>query len=534
MFRILVSDRLGEAGLQRLEETEDASYDMKLKLSKDELLETIPDYDAIIVRSGTKVDADVLEAGKRLKVVGRAGIGVDNIDIQAATARGIVVMNTPQANAVATAEHTLGLMLAVSRHIASAHASLLEGQWQRSQFTGQQLYRKRLGIVGFGRIGRLVATRALSFGMEVIAYDPFVTEDVARELGVDLVDLDDLLSLSDYITLHTVITPETREIIDAAAIEKMRDGVIIINSARGKLLDEQALAAALKSGKVKAAGIDVYSEEPPEDNPLVHLPNVVHTPHLGASTVEAQRDVATQIVDQVLDALRGIDYRNPINMPFHAGPDFASILPHMELAERIGTLQAAMAQAPIRRVEVEVRGDTVDRLVRPVASAMLKGLLERSLSDPVNYINARILAAEHGIALSQTKGMNLADYPNLISCRVIWDGGQRLMAGVLFGGSRPRIVQVDEFHLDINPQGIIMIMKNKDVPGVIGQVGTILARDGVNVGEWRMGRRLPGKDALSFISLDNDPSEKVLPELEQIEAVTKVILVRLKPGPRQD
>jgi len=528
MYRILVSDKLGDDGLKRLDEVNDVAYHLKLKMKKAELLAAIPEYDAIIVRSGTKVDADVLQAGKRLKVVGRAGIGVDNIDIQAASAQGIIVMNTPQANAVATAEQAITLMLALSRHTANAHASLLSGKWQRTKYVGRQLYRKRLGIIGLGRIGRLVAIRALSFGMEVLAYDPFVSEDVAQELGVDLVDFDDLLSQSDYITLHTIITPETEHIIDAAAIEQMKPGVMIINTARGKLIDGQALAKGIQSGKVSGAGIDVYEEEPPVNNPLIGLANVLHTPHLGASTAEAQRDVATQIVDQVIDALRGVDYRNAINMPFHAGPDFATIWPHMELAERMGTLQAALAEAPIRRVEVEVRGEMVDRLVRPAAAALLKGLLEGSLADSVNYINAPILADEHGIALSQTKGMNLVDYPNLISCRVYWEGGEQLISGVLFGGSRPRIVQVNDYHLDINPQGIILIMQNQDVPGVIGQVGTILAKDKVNVGEWRMGRRLPSREALSFISLDNEPSASVLPALEEISAVTKVTLVKLK------
>lgn len=527
MFHILVSDKLGDIGLERLSQADDAVYDVKLNLSKKDLLAIMPDYDAIIVRSGTQVDADVLSAGSKLRVVGRAGIGVDNIDIQAATARGIIVMNTPMANAVATAEEAMTLMLAVSRHTAPAHASLLAGEWRRADFTGHQVYRKVLGIIGFGNIGRLVATRAQGFGMEILAYDPYVSEDVARELGVTLVDLDDLLMQSDYITLHTIITPATEKIINAETIAKMKDSVVIINSARGKLIDEAALAKALQSGKVRAAAVDVYSEEPPLDNPLVGLPNVLHAPHLGASTYEAQRDVATQIVDQVLDALRGNDFQNTVNMPFHAGPDFATLAPHMLLAEKLGILHQAMAPAPIRRVEVEVRGDMVDRLVRPAAAALLKGLLEGSLSDSVNYINAPFLAETHGITIAQTKGMNLVDYPNLISCRAHWDGGQRLLAGVLFGGSVPRLVQVDDYHLDVRPEGMILIMQNQDVPGVIGQVVTILASEEVNIGEWRMGRHQPGGDALSFISLDNKPSSETLSSLEKIPAVTAVKLVTL-------
>lgn len=528
MFRILVSDKLGEDGLARLDQTPDAAYDVKTGLSKAELLAVIPEYDALIVRSETKVDADVLAAGQKLKVVGRAGIGVDNIDVRAATMRGVIVMNTPQANSIATAEQTVALMLAASRHLVQSHNSLKAGEWQRSKFLGIQLYRKVLGVIGFGRIGRLVAQRAQGFGMDVLAYDPHVSEEIGRELGVTLVDLEDLLAQSDFITLHTVFLPETEKMINAAAISQMKDGVIIINAARGKLIDEAALAAALQQGKVRAAGLDVYSQEPPPaDHPLIGLPNVVHTPHLAASTVEAQRDVATQIVDQVLDALRGTDFRNAVNMPFQAGPDFATMRPYMELAEKLGALHAGLAGGQIRRVEIEVRGEMVNRLIRPIAAALLKGLLANSLSEPVNYINAPILAEENGIATSQAKGVNPGDYPNMISCRVHWDSGERMLSGVLFGGSEPRIVQVDRYKLEAKPEGAVLVMQNRDVPGVIGQIGTILAAYGVNIGEWRMGRDTPGGEALSFINLDSEPIPPVLHALERISAVTQLKLVTL-------
>jgi D-3-phosphoglycerate dehydrogenase len=528
MYKVLVSDKLGEAGLQRLEAARDAEHTVALKLSQEELIGLIGDYDAIIVRSGTQVNDEVFAAGRKLRVVGRAGIGIDNIDVQAATNRGIIVMNTPQANAVATAEQTMTLMLGVTRHVAAAHQSVAAGEWRRSDFVGQQLYRKVLGIIGFGRIGRLVASRAQSFGMEVYAYDPFVSEDVARELGVTLVDLPDLLARSDYISLHTISSPETRGMIDTAALEQMKDGVILVNCARGQLVDEAALVAALDSGKVRAAAIDVYSKEPPTtDHPLVGHPHVLHTPHLGASTYEAQRDVATQIVDQVLDALRGKDFRNAINMPFQAGPDFGDIWPYMELGEKLGVLQGALANGPIRRVEVEIKGDMAERLIRPVAAALLKGMLEKALPDTVNYINAPVLATEHGITVSQTKGINLLDYPNLVSCRAHWQGGSRLLSGVLFGGSQPRLVQVDEYQIDVRPKGILLILRNLDVPGVIGQVGTILAANQVNIGEWRMGRHHPGGEALSFISLDNPPAEETLSALEEVEAVVALRMIEL-------
>ena len=314
MFCILISDKLGAAGLELLEQAADVSYDMKTGLNKEELLAIMPEYDALIIRSGTQADADLLAAGKKLKVVGRAGIGVDNIDISAATVQGIVVMNTPGSNSVATAEQTMTLMLAISRHTVPAHNSLAAGEWNRSQYAGVELYGKVLGIVGFGRIGRLVAERAKAFGMTVLAHDPYVKAEDAATLGVPMVNLERLYSQADYLTLHTAVTPKTTRMINYPAIKKMKKEVIIINVARGKLIDETALAEALQEGHVKAAALDVYSSEPPAgDNPLLNLPNVLHTPHLGASTVEAQRNVATQIVSQVLDCLHGVETRNAVN-----------------------------------------------------------------------------------------------------------------------------------------------------------------------------------------------------------------------------
>ena len=527
-YRILISDKLGDEGIKLLEQTEDADFDVTLGLEQDELIRKIPGYHALIVRSGTKVTSQVLAAGEMLRVVGRAGIGIDNIDLDAATRQGVIVMNTPQANAIATAEQTMALMLAISRYLNLAHNSLLEKRWARSQFVGQQLYRKKLGIVGFGRIGRLVAIRAQAFGMEVSAYDPYVSEEIAKELGVMLVNFEDLLHEADYVTLHTLVTPDTQGIIDGKAIKMMKDGVYIINAARGQLIEEDALVNGLINGKVRGAALDVYYSEPPFDSPLIGLPNVIHTPHLGASTVEAQRDVASQIVQQVLDALRGTDYRNAINMPFSAGPDFEETRPHLELAEKLGAVQSALAPAPIRRVEVEVRGDMAERLVRPVAAALLKGLLSEFLFESVNYINAPIRASEAGISITQTKGIGPTVYPNLVSCRVYWEGGERLVAGVLFGEIRPRIVQVDDYFVDAKPEGNIIIMSNLDSPGVIGRAGTILADNAINIGEWRMGRQHPGGPALSFISVDSLPSDQVLVDLKAIEAVTAVKFVVLK------
>lgn len=527
-YRILVSDKLGAAGLERLAQASDVVYDLKTGLSHEELLAVIADYDALIVRSSTKVTADILEAGVRLKVVGRAGMGVDNIDVTAATMRGIVVMNTPGANSMATAEHTLALMMSVSRHVAQGHASLRAGEWRRSDFVGTQLYEKVLGIIGFGRIGRLVAERAQAFGMEVLAYDPYISEEVGRKTNVLLVELDELLAKSDYVTLHTALSQETTNLLNADTISQMKDGAIIINVARGKLIDEPALLEALQSGKLRAAALDVFAKEPPDpDNPLLSLPNVVHTPHLGASTLEAQHDVAVQIVDQVLSALRGTDFANAVNMPFQLGMDFAAVRPYLDLAEKIGRLHVGLADGLVRRVEIEAKGDIVAGLVRAIAAGVLMGVLSQDGISPINYINAPVLAAERGIATTQTIGINGLDYPNLIVCRAYSEQGEHLLAGVLFAGGEPRIVQVDDYRLEAKPEGIVLVMQNRDVPGVIGQVGTILSAYEVNIGEWRLGRDQPGGEALSFINLDSEPPAAVLDALSKIKALTRVTLVKL-------
>lgn len=528
MYHILVSDKLGTAALDKLKEYPDVVVDVKTGLSKEQLLEIIPEYDGLIVRSGTQVTADVLAAGKKLRVVGRAGVGVDNIDIKAASIYGIIVMNTPGANSMATAELAVALMLAASRNIPQAHASMSAGEWRRADFVGTQLYRKVLGIIGFGRVGKLVAERAKAFGMEVLAYDPVILEEAARDMGVLLVELDELLAKSDYITLHAALVPATNKLINATTISQMKDGAILINAARGKLIDEQALADALRSGKLAAAAIDVYSSEPPTaENPLISLPNVVHIPHLGASTREAEREVGIQIAAQVVSALRGTDFSYAVNMPFELEGDFASVKPYLDLAETLGRLHAGLADKPIQRLEIEVQGDVVGGLVRAIGAGLLKGVLAADSPVPVNYINAPTLANERGISTTQALGLNNLDYPNLVTCRAIWDGGHRLLAGVLFGGSEPRIVQIDEYRLEARPEGIVLIMQNQDVPGVIGQVGTLLANHSVNIGEWRLGRVHPGGEALSFINLDSEPSEAVLSELAHIKAVTQAKVVIL-------
>ena len=528
MHKILVSDRLGQDGIDLLNEYDDVEYDLKTDLSHSQLISIIKDYDALIVRSATQADADLIQAAEKLKVIGRAGIGVDNIDITKATEKGIIVMNTPQANTIATAEHTMTMMLAISRHTAPAHQHVISGNWGKSKFTGQQLYRKTLGLIGFGRIARRVAAYAKSFNMHIIAYDPFVSEEIASEHQVKLVNLEELLGSADYISLHTVATAETEKIINEDTLKQTKPGVIVINSARGKLIDEQALALALKSGQVKAAAVDVYRNEPPQnDHPLIGLENVLSLPHLGASTNEAQRDVARQIVEQVVDALNQVDFKNSINMPFSTGAEFQQIQPYITLAEKIGSLQFYMADEPIEKIEIEINADNASTLVRPVACGVLKGLLDHIHGGNVNYISAPALAQSHGITITQSQSQHQTDFSSLVNVKCQFnDKSTRVISGTLFDG-RARIVKISNYHLDIDPSGTILVMLNHDVPGVIGKVGTILADHEINIAEWRLGRTEIDQQAMAFINLDNVPEERVIEQILAIDAVIKAKVIQL-------
>lgn len=528
VFHVLITDDLSPQALERLEAAEDISFEVVRRPEPKHLREIIPSYDAIIIRSSVQVDAELLATASQLKVIGRAGMGLDNVDIDAASLRGVIVMNTPGANTIATAEHAVAMLLALCRHVPQADASVRGGEWARSQFTGVQLYRKTLGIVGLGRIGTQVARRTQAFGMSVIAFDPYISDDVARELNVTLVDLDELWARSDFITLHTALTPDTRGMIDAAAIAHMKSGVRLVNCARGGLVDDVALVDALCSGHMAGAALDVFADEPlPADSPLRDLPNVVLTPHIAASTVEAQRDVGTQIVEQVLAALRGEDFRNAVNMPVVDASVFQVLRPYLRLAEKLGSLQMQLSEGRIKRVEVEFQGDEVSAQVKPLTVALLKGLLDPITDTPVNYISAPHLAMQRGISVSETRGLPTPNYANLLSCRVLWDGGERLVSGSLLGHEIPHVVQIDAFRIDAQPEGIVLVMESIDVPGVIGRVGTLLGSRGINIAEWRLGRIAPQGEALSFINLDTPAPPGVLAELVELAGVNRVRQVEL-------
>jgi len=527
-YRILITDDLSPQAIERLQAADDASFDVVRRPSRDVLEGIIPDYDALIIRSSSRVDADLLAAASRLKVVGRAGMGLDNVDIDAASLRGVIVMNTPGANTIATAEHTVALLLALCRHVPQANASLRAGEWARSEFLGVQLYGKTLGIVGLGRVGVQVARRVQSFEMDVIAFDPYISDEVARELRVTLVDLDGLLAQSDFISLNAALTPETRGLINAQTIARMKPGVRLVNCARGALGDEVALVDGLRSGRVAGIALDVFAQEPlPADSPMRSLPNVVITPHIAANTVEAQRDVGTQIVDQVLAALRGQDFRNAVNMPVADANVFQALKPYLRLAEKLGSLQMQLSEGPIKRVEVECHGDELADHVKPLTVALLKGLFDPISDRPVNYISAPHLALQRGISVSETKALPVPDYADLISCRVVWDGGEHLISGSLLGHKLPRVVQIDEFRVSAELEGVILVVEVISMSGLMGRVGTFLAEHNVNIAEWWLGRTAAGIQIPSFINLDVPASAEVLAKLVQMEGVVNVRQVML-------
>ena len=441
-FRVLVSDKLGQDGLDVLAAANDVALDVQTGLSEDELCDIIGQYDGLIIRSGTQVTAKVLAAADQLTVIGRAGVGVDNISIDDATRKGVIVMNTPDANTTATAEHALALLLSSARNVVASHHSLAAGRWERSGFTGTELKGKVLGIVGFGRVGQAVAERAQGFGMTIVAYDPFVSERVARAAKVELVELEELLSSAVFVSLHTSLNDETRHLINAERLAIMKPTATVVNAARGGLVDAKAVADALDDDRLRAIAIDVFEEEPPpSDHPLLNHPKVIHTPHLGASTTEAQRSVAIQVADQVLDALRGDRIANCVNLAFAPGLDFARANTFIVLASKIGRLQTAMAEGPIDRVELELYADDAEDLMRPVAAGLLKGLLDSAMPATVNFINAPLIARDRGLKISRSVGLGKADYLNQITCRVHWSGeqpGERTVSAAVFGDDRGR------------------------------------------------------------------------------------------------
>lgn len=528
MLNIIVSDHLHAAGWEILHKDPAVTVQGPFA-GRDEVLAHLAGADALIVRSSTVVDLPLLEAAPNLKVVARAGARLDNVDIEVATRRGIMVNHVPDASLIAMAEHTFAMLLALARAIPTGYNAVRAGQWPRHTMLGFELHGKQLGIIGLGNLGRAVAARAQAFGMSVLAYDPNIDFAFARQQGFEIVDLDELLARADIVTVHLACIPQTECMLDAEAFARMKTGSYLVNCTHAELVDEGALLAALESGRLAGAALDTFSQEPPPaGHPLVEHPRVIVAPHLNQNTVESQSAVSAQVVRDVLAALRAEDYRNVVNLPFTVEVPYQAVRPYINLAVRLGKLQGQLAEGWITRLEVELLGEGMQPLVRPVAAVLLSGMLLPVDRRAVNWVSAPVLAHEQGIVTAQAKGLvQLEDYPNLIACRAYWAGGQLTVAGVLFGDGEARLVQYNQFHVDAYPQGYVLFLENEDVPGVIGKVGGLLGQAGINIAQWRYGREARGGRAVSFINLDDRAPASVLAEIERYPEIHRARLVRL-------
>jgi D-3-phosphoglycerate dehydrogenase len=526
MARVLVSDALAPQGLEILAQARGLEVDYAPGLAPADLLERIRDAEGLVIRSGTKVTKDVLARAEKLRVIGRAGIGVDNVDVNAATERGVVVVNTPSGNNVTTAEHAIALLVSLARHIPQATASMKAGRWEKDAFTGMELSNRTLGVLGLGNIGRVAARIAQGIGMRVIAFDPHLPEEVAAKLDIELLGLDEVLARADALTVHVPKTKETTGLLGAAAFAKCRRGVLVVNAARGGIVDEAALLGALESGQVGGAALDVFAQEPPPpDHPLIRHPKVICTPHLGASTEQAQLNVAIQVAEQVRDYLLHGEIRNGVNVPSVSPEILSQIRPYLTLGEKLGRFQGQLCPGKVDEIEIEYAGEVADLRVAPITIAVLKGLLE-TVTERVNMVNAPVIAREHGIKVIESKSSRSQDYASTVTTRVR-GCVDRLIAGAVFHGVQPRIVRLDDFILEAIPEGFALLLHNHDRPGVVGQVGTILGEEGVNISRMQLALQRERGEAAMLVNVDARPAESVIERLRNLPNVISAVLVEL-------
>ena len=523
--RVLVSDAISDAGVEVLRNAPGFEVVVRTGLSPADLARELTSFDALVVRSATNVTAEVLRDSARLRVIGRAGTGVDNIDLDAATRAGIVVLNTPGGNSVAAAELTISLLLALARNVPQANADLRAKRWERKRYLGVEVAGKTLGVVGLGRIGREVARRAQGLRMEVVGFDPFVSQKSAADFGVAYLALDDLLPVSDFVTLHVPLSPETHHVIDAAALRKMKKGARIINCARGGLVDEDALYAAIVDGRIGGAALDVFEKEPPVDFKLVEDPRVVATPHLGASTVEAQERVGTEIAEKIRAFFENGAMLDAVNFPALDRDEYVALRPLLDLAERLGAFLAQAADGGVVRLAIRCHGALSDRALAPIAMASTRGLLASILSGGVSYVNALALAAERGITVEESRSTESTPFARLLRLTVETERGSVTAAGTVLAEGRPRFVEVDGIPIEASPAGHVLFFRNRDVPGVVGRIGTILGNAGVNIAGIHLGRSIEGGKAVAIINVD-DPVPpaalamiRALPEILQARAL---------------
>ncbi len=525
-MKVLVSDSISPTGVDILKKA-GLEVDVKTGLKPDELKAIIGEYHALIVRSATKATAEIIEAAENLKVIGRAGSGLDNVDKVAASKKGIVVMNTPGGNTITTAEHTIAMMFAVARRIPQAKASMAAGQWEKKKFMGTELYNKVLGVVGLGNIGGEVARRAQGLGMQVIAYDPFLNEEKAEQTGIEKVEIPELIKRADFITIHTPLTHETKNLIRAETIATMKDGVYIINCARGGIVNEKDLYEALESGKVAGAALDVFEKEPPVDSPLVAHPNVVCTPHLGASTQEAQENVALAVAEQIVDYLVNGTIRNAVNFPSIPADQVAALQPYITLADKLGGFASQLFGDEMTGVSIEYRGKVAGLNISPLTLAVIKGLLDPILLETVNFVNASVIAKERGIEVNETKSSDAGDYNSLITIKIKSRRKELIVSGTLFSRKDPRIVQIDKYTVEIVPEGNMLVMYNNDKPGVIGNIGSMMGKNDINIARMHFGRESAGGNAISVVNIDSSISDELLEGIKKLPNILDVKVINL-------
>lgn len=518
-FKVLISDPLSEDGIFPLRQAEGFEIVVDTDLTPDQLKDRIKGFDALLVRSQTTVTKELLESADQLKIIGRAGVGVDNIDLDAATEKGIIVVNAPDGNTNSAAEHTVAMMMAMARKIPQAFNSLKNNKWDRKSFLGVELKNKTLGIIGLGRIGAEVAKRAKGQRMSVIAYDPFLTEDIAKKLGIEIGTVDEVLAAADFITVHTPLLKETRRMINKEAFEKMKDGVQIINCARGGIIDEDALYDAIESGKVAGAALDVFEEEPFLDHKLLTLPQVIATPHLGASTIEAQESVAVDVSRDVVNFLTIGSVRNPVNLPSVSRDVLAKIEPFFDLSEKLGMFLSQLQNSVINEINIHYAGELANYDVRALTRNTVKGLLKRNLGETVNDVNAKLLADRYGIKVNEQKTTTAKGFLNLITVEVITTKGIRKVSGTLLNGLGPRIVKVDDYVVDAIPKGHLLFIRHIDQPGAIGRVGTLLANEDINIASMQVGRSAEGGDAIMMLTVDHHVETDSIKRIKEVKNI---------------
>lgn len=525
-MKILISDNISKKCVDILKKS-GLEVDVKTGMSPAELKACIGEYNGIIIRSATKLTSDIIDAAANLKVIGRAGSGLDNVDKTAATKKGIVVMNTPGGNTITTAEHTFALLVSLCRKIPQATMSMREGKWEKKKFMGVELFHKTIGIIGIGNIGGQVAKRAQGFSMNIIAYDPFLSEEKAKEMGVEKVELHDVFKRSDFITVHTPLTAETKNLINKKALKEMKKGVMIINCARGGIVNEKDLYDALIEGKVAGAALDVFEKEPPENNPLLSLDNVISTPHLGAATKEAQENVAVAVAEQVVDYLINGTIRNAVNFPSIPSDQVARLRPYIDLAEKLGSFGAQLIEGGVTEISTEYQGDASEINTEPVTIAAIKGFLTPILEETVNFINAPVIAKERGIEVKELKSADAGDYQSMLAIRLKAAGTERYIAGTLFSKKDPRIVFIDKFKVEIVPFGELLFIYNNDKPGVIGNIGTLLSKNNINIARMHFGRETQGGTAISVVTIDTPATPQIIEEIKSLPNILSIKQISL-------